>query len=345
VPSSRSGQLAVAGMKLELNGDVLTLVGSDLDLTISKSINVGGELDGRIVVPPKLTDVVRSLPGGKIDLTVVDGDLNVTSGRSEFRLKLLPTERWQQPPDPRGAPVDIAVAALRTGLHQVLRAANREEGRQPVLTGVLFQPKEGGLRLIATDSFRLAMADLNGAEFTDLDHEVVIPARALGELNRLLGSAESVRFGVSDIDATFEVDGTSISTRLIDGAYPNVAKLIADEYPNRMVADLEQIREAVKRVRVVSEDGDQTSLILSIEPGRLRLTVETREVGDASEEIDVKFDGESKRIKFRARLFAEGLDMVSGNDVSFEFVEATTAAVLRPVEGDDFTYLLMPMKV
>ncbi len=343
VATTRSGQSGPVGMKLELTGDRLELVGSDRELTISATIEVGGEVDGKIVVPTKTADVVRSLPPGKIDLVADESSLVITADRAEFSLNLLPTEQWQQPSEPTGEPVELDATALAEGLAQVIKAASKDDSRSPALTGVLFAPEEAGLRLVTTDSYRLAMRDLTGTSVEGLDRPVLIPSRALAELQRLLVGHEVVALQLTDVDASFSVGGTRLTTRLIEQQFPAYQNLIPKNQRNRLSVGRAALSDAVKRVRVMSGDGDMTTLALQIGSDSLELIVKTRDLGEAHETVEAKYEGDDMKIAFNAKYFAEGLEVSPGDEIGLELESAAKAAVLRPTDSSDFLYLLMPV--
>ncbi|MFB0901767.1 MAG: DNA polymerase III subunit beta, partial [Acidimicrobiales bacterium] len=176
--SGRGGQLPVlSGLYLVLAGDELVVTGSDLELTIARTLEVNGEVDGSAVVPAKLLiDVVRSLEPGAIELDLNELDLTIRGGRSEFSIRTIPTDEFPQLVSAEGPAVTIEAASFVAALRQVVPAASSDDSR-PILTGVLLTPNEGGLRLVATDSYRLAVSDIPGASILEGDQSVLVPSR------------------------------------------------------------------------------------------------------------------------------------------------------------------------
>lgn len=341
---SRSAHHGVAsGVKAELTGERLQLMGTDLELTITAALDVRGDEDGRIVIPAKANDIVRSLDSGAVDVVSDQNDVRITAGRSEFSLKLIPSEQWPQLPEPTGEEIELDAAALADGLGQVVKAASRDDSRSLALTGVLFSPEPEGLRLVATDSYRLAMRDLAGTAPGGFDRPVLIPSRALTELGRMLAGREKVTLLLGDSEATFRTENLRLTTRLIEQSFPNYRDLIPTSYPNKLMVGRLELLDAVKRVRVMAGDGELTPMRLDIGSDSLDLTVSTRDLGDAHEALDAKYEGEDMRVAFNAKYFTEGLEVSTGDEVTLEIISASKAALMRSAESSDFLYLLMPV--
>ncbi|HLY83745.1 MAG TPA: DNA polymerase III subunit beta, partial [Acidimicrobiales bacterium] len=185
--ASRGNALPVlSGVRLEVSGGDLSLIGTDLDLTIQVAISVAGTTDGIVVAPSRLvTDIVRALEPGAVSFDADDDELRITSGRSQFSVRTHPAADFPRLPASSGDAVTLPVDGLVDALRQVVRAASSEDTR-PILTGVLMAAEGSGLRLVATDSYRLAVRDLPGAGVLPEGQKVLVPSRALSELQRLL---------------------------------------------------------------------------------------------------------------------------------------------------------------
>lgn len=207
--TGRTGTLPVlSGLRLELVGDRLTVTGTDLDLTIQLEVAVGGDVDGGVVLPARLaSDIVRSLPAGKVEVSVDDDDVQISGGRSQFSVRPLSLDDYPRLTTPASSAVTLDAAAFGEALRQVVRAASTDEAR-PILTGVLLTAENDGLRLVATDSYRLAVRDLPGVSVLGADQKVLVPGRALNELQRVLGLGGELvlRLGASSV-ATARVAG------------------------------------------------------------------------------------------------------------------------------------------
>lgn len=342
--ASRGGSLAVlSGVKLELAGDELRVTGSDLDLTIATSVGVSGTEDGVAVAPARLVaDIVRSVEPGAVTVAADGEEAKVSAGRSAFSVRLLPADDFPRLPEPSGEEVTLAGPALAEALRQVVRAASGDDAR-PILTGVLLAAEGDGLRLVATDSYRLAVRDLPGTSVLAEGQSVLVPSRALGELTRLLGGAETATLRLGERDAAVEVGGSRLTTRLIEGEFPNYRQLIPSGHPNRVVVGREPLLDALRRVRLLAREA--TPVRITLRSDAIELMAVTQDVGEAHEDLDAKYEGSEMVIAFNPDYLAEGVEAVAGDEVSLETIDALKPAVIRPGSGGDFLYLLMPVRV
>ena len=342
--TGRTGTLPVlSGLRLELAGDQLTVTGTDLDLTIQLEITVGGERDGGVVLPARLSnDIVRSLPAGKVELDVTDQDVKISGGRSQFSVRPLSLDDYPRLASPASSAVTIDAAAFGEALRQVVRAASTDEAR-PIITGVLLTAENDGLRLVATDSYRLAVRDLPGVSVLGSDQKVLVPARALNELQRLLGLGEELVLRLGERDATFEIGTTRLTTRLIEGEFPNYRQLIPASHPNVLTVEREPLLEAIRRVKILARDA--TPVRLRISADGLQLTAITQDVGNATEELDAIASGSDLTVAFNPDYLAAGVEAVGSEQITLSTLDALKPAVVRGVGSDDYLYLLMPVRV
>ena len=342
--TGRSGALPVlSGLRLELAGDRLTVTGTDLDLTIQLSVEVGGERDGGIVLPARLAaDIVRSLGSGKVEVVADGDDVSISNGRSNFGVRPLSFDDYPKLASPVNTSVTLPASAFGEALRQVVRAASTDEAR-PILTGVLMAAEADGLRMVATDSYRLAVRDLVGQQVLAADQKVLVPGRALTELQRLVGGGDDVTMRLGDRDATFEVGSTRLTTRLIEGEFPNYRQLIPASHPNTLTVEREPLMEAIRRVKILAKDA--TPVRLQMGGDTLRLTAITQDVGNASEELDAQYDGSELVVAFNPDYLAAGVEACSGDAVTLSTMDALKPAVVRGVGHEDYLYLLMPVRV
>jgi DNA polymerase-3 subunit beta len=363
--ASRSGALPIlSGLLVRTGADEIHLAGSDLELTIRVSAPAECDSEGAAVLPARLFgDIVRSLEPGAVSVDVGEDEARIKSGRSEFSLRVLAAEDFPRLPEVAGSGVRMDAAALAEALRQVIPAASRDDAR-PILTGVLLVAEGSGLRLVATDSYRLGVRDLPGesvlaAHLSGAAAEgrhVLVPAKALGELQRLLGGAtpgaaaapgteNQVELSFSDRDACFDTGRARVSTRLIEGQFPNYQQLIPSGYPNRLVVPREAFIEAVKRVRLIGRDRDNAPIRLMMGAGGLELQTIVHDVGQATETLDAKYEGSETTIAFNPEFLLDGLGAISSEEVSVETLDTSKPAIVRSAEGGDFLYLLMPVRV
>jgi DNA polymerase III subunit beta len=341
--SNRATLPVLSGLRLSLADDQLRLTGSDLDLTITTEIQVSGDDDGVAVLPAKFAvDIVRSLEGGAVEIET-DGDAaRISGGRSNFRLHSIPADEFPNLVEPAGEKVVLTAADLADGLRQVVKAASRDESR-PILTGVLLAAEGQGLRMVSTDSYRLAVRDLPGTTALREGQTVLVPSKALDELSRVLHDATEVTLVLGERDASFQIGSFHLTTRLIEGEFPNYRGLIPASQSNRLVVDRQGLLEAVRRVRLMARENSPVRLTMS--SGQLELRAVTLDVGEASEQLDASYDGDELTVAFNPEYLVDGLEVTPGDEISLETVDSLKPALLRPLGDSDFLYLLMPVRV
>jgi DNA polymerase III subunit beta len=343
--SSRGGSPVLSGVRLELSaGGSLSITGTDLDLTIAVSVTVDGEREGAAVLPAKLAhDIVKALEPGAVTLTVDGEEATIAGGRSHFSVRTIPAEEFPRLAPAAGEGVILDAKALADALRQVVSAASTDDSR-PILTGVLMAAETEGLRLVATDSYRLAVRDLPGTSFLSEGQSVLVPSSALKELGRVLGQADEVTLRLGDRDASFQLGNVHLTTRLIEGEFPPYRNLIPKAQPNRLTVSREGLLAAVRRVRVVASD-PATPVRLSMSGDGLQLHATAQDVGNAAEELDAKYEGTDLTVAFNPEYLLAGADAATGDEVTLETIDSLKPALLRSIDSTDFLYLLMPVRV
>jgi len=345
------GSVVLSGLLLRTKGNRLEVTGTDRDLTIQVDHEVIGIEDGACVVPARLTaDVVRSLEPGAVTVEAEHDNVEISSARAQFALRGFPTVEFPTLPKPDDPKVMLPRGVLGEALRQVVRAASNDDAR-PLLTGVLLANEPTGVRLVATDSYRLALRDLRGTAALGVD-DVLVPARALAELQRLstgapgdaAGDAGEVGVSTGSSEITFTCGGVRITTRLLEGTYPDYNQLIPEQYPNRLHVGRESLLAALRRVRLLVRD-NTTPVRLSMRANGVDLTVVSQEIGDASETVDGDFTGEDLVIAFNPSYLIEGVEAVLDDEVFLESDTPGRPATVRAASRDDFRYLLMPVRV
>jgi DNA polymerase-3 subunit beta len=342
--TNRTGTLPVlAGVKLQVAGDSLTVTGTDLELTIRLTVSVGGERDGAAVVPARLVgDIVKALPAGAVQIELTDDELSISAGRSQFSVRPLALDDYPTLAEPTAEGVTLSASSMSDALRQVVRAASTDDARA-VLTGVLLAAEDDGLRMVATDSYRLAVRDLPESSVLGSGQKVIIPGRALGELSRVIGDVDELTVRLGEREATFESGTTRVSTRLIEGEFPNYRNLLPSSYPNLLTFGKAAMLEAIRRVKILAQDS--TPVRLTLGGDTVQLTAITQDVGNAAEEIDASYEGTEMTVAFNPDYLAAGIDAIDSDDVTLATMDPMKPAVLRGVGHDDYLYLLMPVRV
>jgi DNA polymerase-3 subunit beta len=342
--TSRTGTLPVlSGVRLDVIDGELTITGTDLELTIRLSVPVHSDQDGSAVVPARLVaDIVKALPAGAVDVRLGDDEMSISAGRSQFSVRPLSLSDYPAQVESDAEPVTLSSEQVGDALRQVVRAASTDDARA-VLTGVLIASEEDGLKMVATDSYRLAVRDLPQSSMLSAGQKVLVPSRALAELQRIVSGDEELSVRLGAREAVFEAGGTRLTTRLIEGEYPNYRNLLPSSYPNLLTVGRESLLEALRRVKILAQDSTPVRLTLGRET--LQLTAITQDVGNAVEEIDASYDGEEMTVAFNPDYLASGIDAIEGDEVTLATMDPMKPAVLRGVGHDDYLYLLMPVRV
>jgi DNA polymerase III subunit beta len=340
--------VVLSGVLLVCEGNRLVGTGTDLDLTIRMEQEVIGLEDGSCVVPARLaTEIVRSLEPGAVTFEAGEERVEISAARSRFGLRTFPVVEFPTV-SPMTESGHVLGAALVEGLRQVVRAASNDDAR-PLLTGVLMTAEEEVVRLVATDSYRLALRDLRDTKAIPDAPAILVPARALAELQRLPGlgasdGAAGVQVTAGTHEITFKVGSGEIRTRLLDGSYPDYRQLIPNQYPNRLHVGKESLLGALRRVRLLVRD-NTTPVRLAMRQGGVDLSVVSQEVGEASETVDGDFTGEDLVIAFNPTYLIDGVEAVADDEVIIETADPSRPATVRAAERDDYRYLLMPVRV
>jgi DNA polymerase-3 subunit beta len=297
------------------------------------------------VLPGKLFgEVLRSLPPGRVSVETKGGEAFIRGGKAEFSLTTLVVEDFPEFAEVADRSEAVAEASeLSRALRQVVRAASTDEVR-PVLTGVLWSFGAGSVRLVATDSYRLALREVPLKEGPP-EGEMIMLGRALTELGRHLATAGSgeVRIRVGDAQAVCEVGRTRLVTRLVEGEFPKYRQLIPEGYQNRLRVDRGEFGQAVQRVSIVAAPNTPVKIQLGEE---VRLTAVEAGVGEATEVLEgAVYEGEPMVVAFNPRFLGDGLDAVEGDGAVLEVAAPTKPGVLRGEDRPEFVYIAMPVRL
>jgi DNA polymerase-3 subunit beta len=342
--STRTSVQILSGILIEARGSELRLAATDMELSLRATASAQIEGDGAIVLPGKtFADIARLLPAGDVSIEhkPAESVVHVTAGSASYTLHTYNPEdfpRLQELESVQTFTIDRE--SLLETIHRVARAASRDESR-PVLTGILVSFTGGKLVMAATDSYRLAVKE------TELDGsvpelEAIVPSRALQELARIAGSGDAVDVGVHENQVVFATDGVWLTTRRIDGQFPNYRQLLPEQFEHELTLPRLELLEVVRRASVMIQRA--TPLQLRFAEGELTVIARTHDVGESQESMPVAFSGETLEIGFNADFLRDGLESMDGDDVRLKLISPLRPAVIQG-EGDDFTYLVMPIRL
>ena len=344
--ASRTGAPPVLfDVRITATNDGLELLGSDLEITNRVTAPADVERTGVAVMPKILGDVVRKLESGPVTLEVNDDEAVVSSGGFSTTLRLKAVDEYPRLQTSDGVGIKINAQLFAGALRQVVKAASKDELRPP-LTGVLFaaKPDGQGIRMVATDSYRLAMRDLAGVSILGDATKVLVAAKGLAEVQRLAGDGE-IEVVLGERDAVFRTKKAEVTVRLIEADFPNYEQLIPQGYPNRLVVPKNAFRDAVERVVVVGQGRDNANVKLQLSAsGGLDLSVTLQDVGTSSGHIDAKYEGADLTIAFNPQFLLEGIDAVEADEIALDSIDHLKPATLRAADDSDYMYLLMPVR-
>jgi DNA polymerase III subunit beta len=342
--STRTAIQILSGILLEARGEDLRLAATDMELSLRASVSARVEGDGAVVLPGRtLVDIARLLPGDevRIEHSAAESVVHIASGSASYTLHTYNAEDFPRLPElTETQTFEVDREALLETIARVARAASRDEAR-PVLTGVLVQFAGNKLVMAATDSYRLAVKETAlGSAAPDL--EAIVPSRALQELARVAGNADEVAIGVQENQVLFSVGGVWLTTRRIDGQFPNYRQLLPETFEHELTVTRAELLDVVRRASVMIQRA--TPLQLRFTDGEVTVVARTHEVGESKESMPVAYTGEVLEIGFNAEFLREGLESVEGDDVKLKLISPLRPAILTD-EGEDFTYLVMPIRL
>jgi DNA polymerase-3 subunit beta len=342
--STRTTVQVLAGLLLRAAGGRLELAATDMEISLRSSLEASVESEGAVVVPSKLlADLVRLLPADDVSIEHRSGEgvVEIVSGAATYRLHTYNAEDFPRLPDASSVELMTvdADAVLETA-GRVSRAASRDESR-PVLTGILVRFEGEKLIMAATDSYRLAVKETTmGSGGPDLD--AIVPARALGELTRIAQSGGGLEIGVLENQVIFTTDGILLTTRRIEGQFPNYRQLLPETFEHELALPREELLEVVRRVSVMAQRN--APIRLRFAEGELTVSAQTQDVGEARETMPAPYAAEPLEIGFNPEFLRDGVESVEGDEVRLKLISSLRPAVIQG-EGDDFSYLIMPIRL
>ena len=341
--SSRGAVQVLTGILLEVVDERLVLAATDMELSLRASLTGDVAGDGAVVVPGRLlADLVRLLPDDRVTLAYEQGEgvLAISSGSYASRVNVFSAEDFPRLPS-LDVPLHTVDAPVLLGtIEKVARAASRDESR-PVLTGILVHFDGTKLVMAATDSYRLAVKE-TGLDAAGPELEAIIPARALQELTRLAAGAESVELGIHENHVVFSAGDVWLTTRRIDGQFPNYKQLLPESFEAELEIGREPFLEVVRRAAVLAQRNQP--LRLGFAEGELTVSAQTQDVGEAKESLPVEYAGEALEIGFNPDFLRDGLEAVSGDTVQLRLINPLRPAVISSPD-ESFWYLIMPIRL
>jgi DNA polymerase-3 subunit beta len=340
--STRPGIPALTGVLLEAGEEGrLTLTTTDLEVSARLTIEVQVHEAGVALVPARLlADTVKSLAEAPVDLETDQSQAHLRCAAYEGALRLLPADDFPALQEPSGTRISLDPGAFGEAVGQVARAASRDEAR-PVLTGVLLEVSREGVVLVATDSYRLAVRDLVAT--ADGEARAIVPERALSEAGRAAADQKSEIEALTDgSQISFRVGTLTLTSRLIEGEFPNYRQLLPESYESRLTISRQQLLEAVRRVGLLARD--TSPVRMEFNALGVKLSSSSPDLGQAVETVEARYEGEDLTAAFNPQYLIDGLTAATGESVRIDIRDGLKPGVVRG-EGDELTYLVMPVRL
>jgi DNA polymerase-3 subunit beta len=344
VVSTRTTLPILSNVLLHASDGILRLTTTDLDVGVCGSVEAQIEKPGATTLPARrLATIVRELPASDIQVEVDSKNVaSIRCGQSFFKILGLPEEEF--PPLPRfedAKEFKLAQKDLRDGLKKTSYAISSDETRY-VLNGILFSFKENKLTMVATDGRRLALVDIEVEFPRSHEVEIIIPTKCVTELARLVGEQGDVKMKVGENQVAFEVDGTLLVSKLIEGNYPNYRQVIPAEARERVTLERELFHNAVHRVSLLASD-KSNSVKLVFSKNNIEIAANTPDVGEAHESLPVTYKGKDFSIAFNPDFLMAPLRNLTNDEVYLDLIDEMSPGVIKI--STPFLYVLMPMRI
>jgi len=357
--ATRSTHPVLSNILLESDEGRLKLAATNFETGISCWIGARVEEEGSITVPARLLiEFVNSLPPGQIDMELADRTqtLNLKCARYEANIKGI--EAGEFPEVPTAETIDgrnklhLDAGTFRRMIEQVVFAAATDESR-PILTGVLAQFHQGGLTLAAADGFRLSVTSADVGADLDENASVIVSARALAELSRISTDQEDpieLIIAPNRNQILFHLSHTDLVSQLIEGTFPDYTQIVPKAHTTRTVVSTQELLKAVKVAFLFARDAANIIRLnvvpgSELSPGQMVISGTSAEFGDNVGELDATIEGGAVEIAFNARYLIDALSAAGTPEVALETSTASSPGVIRPVGGDDFLCVIMPMHI
>ncbi|MBA2523405.1 MAG: DNA polymerase III subunit beta [Solirubrobacterales bacterium] len=345
--STRTTLPSLGGIMLVAENGKAVARATDSELAVTVDLDAEVDGDGQLLLPGRLlADIARSLPQGTvtIDERRDEHDVEITAGTARFHLRLLDAEDFPRLPELGSESITMAAPALAETVDRVARAASRDEVR-PILTGIMVSVEESTLTMVATDSYRLSVKRTELDEGMAQPFEANVPARAMRELSRIIAqnSVEQVEIAMPGNQIVFVAGNVTLSSRLIDGQFPNYRQLLPDAFDHDVRLPRGELLDVTRRIRYLAQRN--APLKMAFAEGEVTVAAETPEIGDAAESMPCAFEGEAMEIAFNPQFFIEGIESVETEEVVLRLTSPLRPGLLQPAGSEDFSYLVMPIRL
>lgn len=343
--STKTTVPVLANVLVQADDAGVRLAATDMEVSLRAPLTARVEEQGSIVLPRLAADIVRSMSSGEVvvDHRPGEGVVSVTGGSSSFTLNCHQAADFPELPPDEGSGVVLPASVFAAAADRVGRAASRDDTR-PVLTGVLVRIEAGMLTMVATDSYRLAVrqSPLEGGPSEPV--QALVPARAIAEVQRAaaLAGVEELEVVLGESQGIFRAGDVRLTTRLIDGQFPDYRQLIPEQFEYELELDRAEVLGVLTRIGVLAQRNTPVRLALS--EGTLTVSAVSEQFGEGHETIPVPFAGEPLEVGFNVEFLRAGVESVEGDVLRLGIISPLRPGLLRG-EDESFRYLLMPIRL
>ena len=333
------------GIYIKADSNGLTLIGSDMDLSIETKVEAQVENEGSIVIDSKIFgEIIRKLPDTNVSIEILENDtVQITCEKSVFNVVYMnPDEYPELPKVDQDKKVKVPQNILRNMIKSTSFAIAQDETR-PILQGVLFELKDKKLNLVALDGYRLAIK----SEFldNDFDVEVVIPGKTLNEVSKIMeDSDDEVEITFTNNHILFNLNSTKIISRLLEGNFVNYNSLLPQEYKILINLDREELQNGIERASLMAKEGNINLIKLEILEDTMVITSNSQ-LGKVREEVAINLQGEPMQIAFNSKYLLDVLKSMEDNSVLLEMTSSVTPCVIKGKDDNSYKYLVLPVRL
>jgi len=333
---------------LKASNNQLFFASTNLEIAITCSIEASINIEGAITVPAKLlTSYVALLTDQKVELTVEGLDLNIKTSNSKTKIKCINAEDFPLIPKiENGESLLIKTNELNKAINQTVFAASNNNSKA-VLSGVLLTSLEGKIRIVATDSFRLAEKTLKIEEKNEKDLNCIIPAKTMMELSKIISKADSkdIKVTISKNQILFEIDGIELISRLIEGKFPDYQKILPKGEKTLITVSLSELVLVLKRVSLFAKENNNSIKLEILNEGKIIVRSNETKIGEEQAEITVKVTGENNSISLNSQYLLDVLNCIDDEKVYITINDINAPALIKPVKEEEYVYIIMPLKI
>lgn len=343
--TGKSTMPILEGIYIKANNSGLTLIGSDMDVSIQTIVDADIIEDGSIVIDAKIFgEIIRKLPNSTIKIETIENQLiKITCEKSVFDVVYMNTNEYPELPQiNENLKISVNQNILKNMIKGTSFAIAQDETR-PILQGILFEVKNKNLNLVALDGYRLAIR----SEFldSDMDMEVVIPGKTLNEVSKILEDIDDiVDITFTDNHILFNLEKTKIISRLLEGKYINYNSLLPQEHKLLVNVNRQELQNAIERASLMAKDGNTNLIKLDFKQDNLIITSNSQ-LGKVREEIEIKLQGEEIEIAFNSRYLLDVLKNIEDDDVLMKMTSGITPCVIEEKDNENSKYLVLPVRL